>query len=245
MKVLKLYHFKPKMGIREIKKNIFELLKDEAFDRNLENIRVIPERRVINPLFSFFYNANELIKWRSITAVGVVVSQLADKDMESARVVMRRLMWNLNDESGGIGWGSPEAMGEIMAQHSRLAEEYAHLLISYMDEKGNFIEHDKLQRGVLWGVGRLAHARPYLVGYAAPLLPPYMRSEDAVHRGFAAWIAGAIHAKTARPLLQHLTIDHSKISIYIDLNLVERTVSQLSTEALLRLELQVMKSPYH
>lgn len=25
--------------------------------------------------------------------------------MDSARIVMRRLMWSLNDESGGIGWG--------------------------------------------------------------------------------------------------------------------------------------------
>ncbi|UCD88547.1 MAG: hypothetical protein JSW04_08720 [Desulfobacterales bacterium] len=232
---MKLHHFKPKMGIRELKQTVLELIKDEGFDANLEKIRKLPERQVINPLFSFFFNTNELIKWRSITAVGAVVSQLADKDMESARVVMRRLLWNLNDESGGIGWGSPEAMGEIMAQHGRLAEEYAHLLVSYMDEKGSFIEHDKLQRGVLWGVGRLAHVRPSLISYAASFLPPYMRSEDEMHRGLAAWIAGAINAKTTKPLLRHLTIDHSKISIYIDLRLVERTVGQLSMEALSKL----------
>jgi hypothetical protein len=141
-------------------------------------------------------------------------------------------MWNLNDESGGIGWGSPEAMGEIMARHSRLADEYARLLVSYMDEKGNFLEHEILQRGVLWGVGRLAHARPQLVGYAAPLLTPFMRSEDPVHRGYASWIAGALEAETARSLLQHLTTDNSKITIYIEMDLIERTVGQLAKEAL-------------
>ena len=120
------------MGNREIKKNILKLLQDESFDKSLEKIRQMPERQAVNPLFSFFFNTNELIKWRSITAMGVVVSQLADHDMESARVVMRRLMWNLNDESGGIGWGSAEAMGEIMARHGRVGEEYAHLLLSYM-----------------------------------------------------------------------------------------------------------------
>jgi hypothetical protein len=46
--------------------------------------------------------------------MGEVMAHLADKDMESARVIMRRLMWSLNDESGGIGWGAPEAMGEIV-----------------------------------------------------------------------------------------------------------------------------------
>ena len=63
--------------------------------------------------------------------MGQVVSNLADTDMESARVIMRRLIWNLNDESGGIGWGSPEAMGDIMACHERLAGEYHRLLVSY------------------------------------------------------------------------------------------------------------------
>ena len=61
--------------------------------------------------------------------MGALVFSLAEQDMESARVVMRRLMWNLNDESGGIGWGSPEAMGEIMARHSGLAEEYSKISV--------------------------------------------------------------------------------------------------------------------
>ena len=224
------------MGNREIKKNILKLLQDESFDKSLEKIRQMPERQAVNPLFSFFFNTNELIKWRSITAMGVVVSQLADHDMESARVVMRRLMWNLNDESGGIGWGSPEAMGEIMARHGRLGEEYAHLLVSYMDENGNFIEYEMLQRGVLWGVGRLAHARPQIVSRAAFLLPSYMHSKDNVQRGFAAWIAGALKAETARPLLQHLAHDTSEINIYMDMHLVQRTVGQLAVKALSRLE---------
>ena len=55
--------------------------------------------------------------------MGAVVAHLAEKDMESARVVMRRLMCSLNDESGGIGWGAPEAMGEIIASHEGLASE--------------------------------------------------------------------------------------------------------------------------
>ena len=52
--------------------------------------------------------------------MGAVVANLAEKDMESARVVMRRLMWSLNDESGDIGWSRPEAMGEIIASHGDL-----------------------------------------------------------------------------------------------------------------------------
>ena len=222
------------MGSRKLKKKILELLGSDDFGNSLQKICQLPARQAVNPLFSFFYNTNELIRWRAVTAMGALVFSLADQDMESARVVMRRLMWNLNDESGGIGWGSPEAMGEIMARHSRLAEEYSKILISYVDEDGNFIEHEVLQRGVLWGMGRLAYARPGLVEHAAPFLLPFMESEDKIHRGLAAWAAGALNTVLTKPLLRNLAVDNSKINIFVDMHLVEYTVGQLAIEALSR-----------
>jgi hypothetical protein len=223
------------MGNRQLKKKILELLDSDDFEKSLDEICQLPARKAVNPLFSFFYNKNDLIKWRAITAMGAVVSGLAEQDMESARVVMRRLIWNLNDESGGIGWGSPEAMGEIMARHLRMAEEYAFLLVSYVNEQGNYIEHPILQRGVLWGLGRLAHSRPVLVNHAAPFLLPFMRSQDAIHRGLAVWTAGVLDSELTTPLLQYLSNDNSTIKIFIDMQMIERTVGQLALEALSKL----------
>ncbi|MBW2449911.1 MAG: HEAT repeat domain-containing protein [Deltaproteobacteria bacterium] len=220
------------MGSRQLKKILLPLLKKEEFEKSLEEICLMPARRVVNPLFSFFYSTDEWVKWRAVTAVGVVIARLAHKDLESARVVMRRLMWNLNDESGGIGWGSPEAMGEIMARHDGLAREYACILVSYINEAGNFLEHEMLQRGVLWGLGRLAHTRPELVQDASVYLPPFMQSKDAVHRGLAAWVAGAIPSEMTKSLLKRLVTDKARINIFIRMNLVERTVGQLAAEAL-------------
>ena len=208
------------------------LLGSNDLEKGIDEICQLPARKAVNPLFSFFYNKNDLIKWRAITAMGAVVSGLADQDMESARVVMRRLIWNLNDESGGIGWGSPEAMGEIMARHAGMAEEYAFLLVSYVNEQGNYLEHPALQRGVLWGLGRLAHSRPRLVNHTAPFLLPYMQSEDAYHRGLSAWTAGALGNELTKPLLQNLSHDKALINIFIDMNLIEVTVGQLAREAL-------------
>jgi hypothetical protein len=223
------------MGNRQLKKKIFALLDSDDLEKSLDEICQYPARKAVNPLFSFFYNKNELIKWRAITAMGAVVSGLADQDMESARVVMRRLIWNLNDESGGIGWGSPEAMGEIMARHFRLADEYAFLLVSYVNEQGNYIEHPILQRGVLWGLGRLAHSRPELVNPAAPFLLPFMQSQDAIHRGLAVWTAGVLDSELTKPLLQYLSNDNAVITIFIDMHLIEYTVGQLAMEALSKL----------
>jgi len=47
-------------------------------------------------------------------------------------------------------------MGEILAAHNGLAQEYAHILLSYAREEGNYLELEALQRGLLWGIGRLA-----------------------------------------------------------------------------------------
>jgi len=162
--------------------------------------------------------------------MGAVASNLADHDMESARVIMRRLIWNLNDESGGIGWGSPEAMGEIMARHDRLAEEYHNILISYIMPDGNYIEHEALQRGVLWGIGRLAHVRPEFVRDSEHFLIPYMESKDANLRGLAAWTAGTICTTKTKPFLLRLGNDNSKIKIFLNNSLVECTVGALAKE---------------
>ena len=103
--------------------------------------------------------------------MGLVMAGLAAADLESARVVLRRCMWNLNEESGGIGWGCAEAMGETLALCPALACEYGGLLLAYLDPNGNLIDHPALQAGVLWGVGRLLHRRsPGLAAGAARLL---------------------------------------------------------------------------
>lgn len=192
------------------------LLLEEAFEDNIHQMIKLGERRVVNPLFSFFCNENELLKWRSVTAMGMVVDHLANHHAESARVVMRRFLWNLNDESGGIGWGSPEAMGEVMARNDLMAREYCRMLISYINPDGNFLEHGGLQRGVLWGFGRLAQIRPNLLKDGALYLNPFMESPDAYKRGLAAWAAGPLRRAANRPYMERLFNDDSEFEIYID-----------------------------
>ena len=227
-----------KISGRRLKNKLLEVFKKEDLEKGLEEILKLPARQAVNPLFSFFYNSDELIKWRSVTAMGAVVADLAMQDMESARVVMRRLIWNLNDESGGIGWGSPEAMGEIMACHPGLADEYSCILISYIMRNGNFIEYEALQRGVIWGVGRLAHARPALVVSATPHILPFMESNDATIRGFAAWTAGALSPILTKPILAKLSDDKIKIHIFLNRQLVECTIGKLAGDALTKIKQQ-------
>jgi hypothetical protein len=138
------------------------LLRSGDVDRALDELRQLPGRRFVHPLLSALCG-DEKIRWHAVTAMGVLVADLASRDLESARVVMRTLMWNLTEECGGIAWGVPEAMGEIMARHETLAREYVHVLVSYMREDGNFLEYEPLQRGLIWSIGRLAQVETELL----------------------------------------------------------------------------------
>jgi hypothetical protein len=221
-----------KSHARSLKKQLFDLLNQGDSDKALAEMGRLPPRQIINPLLSFIQSGNEKVKWGSVKAIGHVVGQLADRDLEAARVIMRRLMWTLNDESGGIGWGSPEAMGEIMAIHRGLAQEYAHILISYAREDGNYLEHEGLQRGLLWGIGRLSETRPELVRESAGLFLPYLESRDAVIRGLAVRLMGLLRVKEAQPVLQTLAEDESAIALVIENRLAATRVKDLAAEAL-------------
>ena len=217
---------------RSLKQKVLNLLKSGDLDHAIDQLSQLPARHVINPLFSFLYHPDEQIKWQAVTAMGAIVSKLADEDLESARVIIRRLMWNLNDESGGIGWGSPEAMGEILACHETLAKEYSQILISYARENGNFQEHPLMQRGVLWGIGRLAQTNSELVKDAAPYLIPYLDSSDATIRGLAVWVLGLLEVEEAHLKIEKLVEDESGLKIFIDRRLIKCKVKELAEEAL-------------
>ncbi|MBW1742709.1 MAG: HEAT repeat domain-containing protein [Deltaproteobacteria bacterium] len=221
-----------KLGTRALKRKVLDLLRSDTFDRTLPELSHVPARQLVNPLISFLFSKDEEIKWGAVSALGHVVADLAGKDMESARVVMRRLMWMLNDESGGIGWGAPEAMGEIVASHDGLAKEFAPVLISYVWEDGNSLEYEPLQRGAVWGLGRVAQTKPGTVRGAIPHLIVLLRSSDAIVRGLAAWTLGLLRAEAARSRLEGLLEDDAEIPIYIDRNLTRWRVSDLAEEAL-------------
>ncbi|MFH1155381.1 MAG: hypothetical protein V1793_16350 [Pseudomonadota bacterium] len=158
-------------GMRTIKRRVHELLTQPDEGAALEAILSMDGKAVVGPLISFLQSTDLALQRRAVRAMGKVVSAMADTHVESARIVMRRLMWSLNDESGGIGWGAPEAMGEIMAMNETLAGEYANILLSYVDEKGNYLEYEPLRRGAVQGIRRLAKARPHLVPSTLHLNP--------------------------------------------------------------------------
>ena len=224
------------MNNRQMRKLLPSLLQEDL-DAALAEIRQFPLQPAISGLIACLYRTEERIKWHAVSAIGVLMNELAETDMEATRIVMRRLLWSMNEESGGIGWGIPEAMAEIMVVNDNLAREYGHLLISYMREE-NYLELPALQRGLMWGIGRLSKARPELMlakdgdGY----LSIYLESVDRLVVGLAARAFGFLKVKDALPHVKLLVDDPLPVRLYEDHRFIDTTVGRLARAAIEEIE---------
>ena len=217
---------------------IAALLESDDFQGVLPALDKLQVRQTLRPLLALLCVSEVEIRRRAGVALGIQVAKLAAEDMEAARHVVRRLMWSLNDESGSIGWGAPEALVDILVNHEGLAEEYAHILTSYMEGGGNELEHNLLQCSLLQGLARLGRSRRELLrerGACNPL-PAYLASADATIRGLAAWCAGILGADEAGEGLLHLLDDPVELTLYRDGGRMRCRVGELAREALAALD---------
>ena len=220
---------------RKIKKQVLAILAEDDLQSIRQQLSEYEEHGLVNPLFSALYRPEEKLRWHAVSLFGDVLGRLAKKDMEAARIVMRRFLWSLNDESGGIGWGAPEAMAEAMSQNERLCDEYLHMLISYMrpdgpleHQDGNFLELPALQSGLLWGIGRLAESRSKLLHEkgVVPDLKGYLSSEDASVRGMAVRALRLLDVEEEE--IEELLTDESPVRLYCDGEFADVTVAKLA-----------------
>ncbi len=229
--------------VLSLKKEIWGLL-ERAPDlptlyRELERF---PPRKLVSPLIGAFCHREERVRWLAILALGPTVARIAREDLEAARVVIRRLMWMLNEESGGMAWGAPEALAESLYHHRGLAEEYTHILVSYLRPDGNMLEYPPAQRGVAWGIGRLAEKeRPRLLEAEAPrYLAPFLSSPDEIVAGLSAWalanLAPFPEAPELVPRLSRLRESQQELYFFDGKEFVRLSVGELASQASERLK---------
>lgn len=238
---------------RDLKRRIRAGLSGSDWRQELSELEGLPARRLTGPLFSLLLDPDELVRWRSVEAFGRAVARLADSPeqagpalggLEQARGILRQCLWRLNEESGGLGWGAPEALGESLARHPRLAGEFHRMLASYVREEtggeGNYLEHVPLRRGVFWALGRLAQVRPELLRAEAPALLAGLAEADAANRGLCARALGLVFAGQGGPpevaqALSALGDDPACFELFQDGELTRPTVGQAARQALERI----------
>ncbi len=221
-----------RQGGRALKELVLKALETGDETEALDLLAHIPARALVSPLFGALHRMEPRVHWTAVRVMGSVVAGMARENMEEARVVLRRMMWNLNDESGGIGWGVPEAMGEILARHEGLSEEFTNVFASYTREEANYLEHEPLQKGLLWGIVRLARVRPGRLRSAGPDLASFLEAGDPVLRGLAAYAAGLLDLKGLRSALERLLGDNAEITEDLGGLLPSSRIRDIAGEAL-------------
>lgn len=231
------------MNRLKTKKKIINLLSLEDLDTIRDGLFDLPNKGVLNGLFSSLCHPEELVRWHAVSGFGLVVPAIAAANLEEARTVMRRFLWMLNDESGGIGWGVPEAMAEVMFHCRPLGGEYLHMLVSYtMDDgpelfqDGNFLELDLLQEGVLWGLCRVAplYREELLDLRVNENLTVYLDSDNATVKGLACRLVRLLGLQKYRTWLDAAGNDLRPVRVYHEGTFSETTVADLAKLALIQ-----------
>lgn len=221
---------------RSVKKTVRDILADDDWQIRLAELDEFRPVDLVPPLLNLRLDRLETVRWRSVTAFGLTAARMAEASMEKARIIMRTLMWYMNEESGNLGWGIPLFMAEAMVNSERIAKEFHKILVSYIfcDEEcdGNFLDHPELRRDVLWGLARLAESRPELVAHGEKFLMVALEDPDVYNRAYAARVLGLIHAEGARAKLEDLKDDPAPIRTFHHRELVDTSVGELARVAL-------------
>ena len=163
------------------------------------------QRGALRTLLSLAFDPDELRRWRAIEALGRVAATRSGNDPESMRVVVRHLFWSMNDESGNVGWYAPEAIGEILFNHTPLIDEYGRILASFMRE-------EPFERGTHWAMARVATVRPDVYGDCVEELIRSTSDSDPLIRGCAAAVLRALGAGDER--VRTLADDPAEVALY-------------------------------
>lgn len=221
------------MSYKKLKKQIKQILLKSAIDETHEILNELSHEQLISSLMGLLFDPDELVKFRAVDSIGYAASIIAEKNIEKVRIIMRRLMWTLNEESGGIGWGSPEAMAAIAADSKKIYDEFAKIIISYIDPLSpSFLDHKELHPGIAWGIGRLGEKNKKTGELASYMLKKIILDTDPRIRGLGVWACGTCKISEAANTLEQLIKDKSEFLIYRNRELKKLTIAEAAKTAL-------------
>ncbi len=140
----------------EMKKLILHSLEANKLDDVVSLVQ--KDRKTLSLLIRMAYDKETLVGWRAIKAVGSVAKAVAGENHEFLRIAVRKLLWSLSDESGGIGWAAPELLGEIVSSDPEGFADIIPLIAEVYD-----IEEQTFRPGVMYALKRIAEISPELI----------------------------------------------------------------------------------
>ena len=179
----------------------------------------LKDKTVIKWLISHSYDKDDLMTWRAIEAMGYVALDLKSSHMGILRETVRKMLWSMSDESGGIGWSAPEILGEITRSSP---EEFSDLIPILWSNR----EEPSFKAGAICALWRVACVRPDMVILDFADLQELASDPDPAVRAYTALLARAIPLERKAEVLEKLSGDSSTFRLYSGRVLREVAVSE-------------------
>jgi hypothetical protein len=191
--------------------------------------------RLLRRIVSLLYSSEPRKKWRAVAALGVVFGA-GGLDCNELERQVQRLLWAMNDESGAVPYGIPEALGELLALHPELKPRILPLLVSYLAED-ELVQTGPILAGAIWALGRVGIEEPEEGRRALPALRAALREGDAELCGAALWTLPRLGvAGFATAEIQACLQDRGSVCLLIDKRVRDLRISDLAQQALNGLE---------
>ncbi|HEC96681.1 MAG TPA: hypothetical protein ENI58_00745 [Nitrospirae bacterium] len=210
------------MSYRELKRRVKEML----LKGDTKGLSALVEKhaRTISVLISLSYDKESVLTWRAIEAIGPLVKEVTDKSSGAGRIIVQRLLWSITEESGGIGWSAVEMLGEVVRSCPDGYNDLTPIIMGLFDE-------EIFRTGVLHAICRISEKKPIPLNAAAGLLNKALIDKDPEVRGSALLTLQCLQRTTQVEVpeaVKELIHDNSKIKVYCDGELTERTIMELA-----------------
>jgi hypothetical protein len=204
----------------------FEILRDILSQVDFSAIKAFArkDKRTLSYLTALTYDQEREISWRAIEALGLAAAQIAENEPEYVRIHLRRLVWLLNDESGGIGWRAPEAIGEIICHRPNLFSNFIPLLVNLIDMEPE--DAIRFRAGWLWAIARLAEVDLESARHVQPWINGCLDDPDPQVRGMAVLCLAALSQSIPPEKLRDLQVDQGQVELYVSPNIVTLTIAE-------------------
>ncbi len=164
----------------------------EANDYEAVRTLALQSRKVFSVLVRLAYDKTTLIGWRSIRATGHVATLYVKNNYTFLRDAIRKLLWSLSDESGGIGWSAPEILGEIVSADPVKMSDVIPLIADIFS-----IDERVFRPGVLYALKRISEIQPESVVPFVRLAIRGLVEDDPSARIYALELLLALKGKTS------------------------------------------------